>query len=573
MAQRTEIEITAKDKTAAAFASVKSGLGSLKSAAGALGLAFGALEILNSFKGTIEVGDQLDKLSQKTGIAVETLAKYRYAAKLADTDLDQLGSSLAKLAKNMSDAAANPATSLANTFRALGVSMEELRSGDTETVFEKITDRLAAAEDGGKKSTLAMQLFGRSGAELTPLINSLRESKTEAEKLGINVSTKFAKEAQQFNDNISRSIAILEQFKIKILSGVLPVLNEFLERLSGAESGDTLLKLRRRTIERLSELDERAKNIGFVEPFVLAERKRLENELNQLDQKLIVKNNEFVKKFQEQANAKTNAGALPDIIDEGRVKEITNFLQQIKKQAAEAQADISDDERQKALDRVQISKDEWLQKASLLHLGLNDQRKFIDEFNNWNEKVTALALKKTATPIEQLAMKWKNTTKELQEAGAGWLEDMSSKLTEFVTTGKLNFKDFAKSILADLVRIQIQKNLSGLFGGSTGAGLISSLGSLLGFAGGGNPPVGTPYIVGENGPEIRIDRTPATIIPNSMLSGGSGTIINQTIQISTGVQQTVRAEVMSLMPQIQESTKRAIAEERRRGGAFATAFG
>lgn len=541
-------------------------MGSLKSAARSLGLSLGALAVLGNFKSAIDGGDQLEKMAQKTGIAAETLAKYRYAAKLADADIGALGSSLATLAKNMS-AAGNPSTSLANTFRGLGVSLEDLRSANTQAVFEKITERLAAAEDGGKKAAVAMQIFG--GTELTPLINSLRESKAEAEKLGINVSSKFAKDSAQFNDNISKSIEILDQFKIKILSGVLPVLNEFLERMNGAESGDTLIKLRQRTIDRLTELDDRARKVGFVEPFILAERQRLEKELNQLDQKLIAKNNDFTRKFAEQSAAKRNAGGLPDIVDDGRVKELANFLQQLKKQAAEAQADISDDERQKALDRVQIAREEWLQKASLLHLGLEDQRRFITEFNNWSEKATALALKKTAAPIEQLTDKWKNATNELQEAGADWLTDMSGRLTEFVMTGKLNFKNFARSILADLVRIQIQKNLAGIFGESTGTGLLSSLGSMLGFAEGGNPPVGRPYIVGENGPEIRVDRTPGTIIPNSMLGGGNtggGVTIHQTIQIQTGVQQTVRAEILSLMPQIQESTLRAVTNERLRGG-------
>jgi hypothetical protein len=57
-----------------------------------------------------------------------------------------------------------------------------------------------------------------------------------------------------------------------------------------------------------------------------------------------------------------------------------------------------------------------------------------------------------------------------------------------------------------------------------------------------------------------------TIIPNGMRTGG-GTVINQTINLSTGVQQTVRAEVLQLMPQIEERTKRAVADERRRGGS------
>jgi hypothetical protein len=54
--------------------------------------------------------------------------------------------------------------------------------------------------------------------------------------------------------------------------------------------------------------------------------------------------------------------------------------------------------------------------------------------------------------------------------------------------------------------------------------------------------------------------------------GGNGTVVNQTINVSTGVSQTVRAEIMQLMPQISENTKAAVLDARRRGGSFASAF-
>jgi len=63
------------------------------------------------------------------------------------------------------------------------------------------------------------------------------------------------------------------------------------------------------------------------------------------------------------------------------------------------------------------------------------------------------------------------------------------------------------------------------------------------------------------------------IVPNDRLGGVNGVIINQTINVSTGVQQTVRAEISQLMPQISEATKAAVMDARRRGGSFSAAFG
>lgn len=89
---------------------------------------------------------------------------------------------------------------------------------------------------------------------------------------------------------------------------------------------------------------------------------------------------------------------------------------------------------------------------------------------------------------------------------------------------------------------------------------------------GGTVGVGRPYMVGENGPELFIPGQTGTVVPNGQL-GGSGAVVNQTINISTGVSQTVRAEIVNMLPRIMESTKAAIADSRRRGGGFAKMMG
>ena len=62
-----------------------------------------------------------------------------------------------------------------------------------------------------------------------------------------------------------------------------------------------------------------------------------------------------------------------------------------------------------------------------------------------------------------------------------------------------------------------------------------------------------------------------SIVPNNKLGGG--VTVNQTINLSAGVSQTVRAEVMGMLPQIQEASKAAVLDARRRGGSFSAAFG
>ena len=109
------------------------------------------------------------------------------------------------------------------------------------------------------------------------------------------------------------------------------------------------------------------------------------------------------------------------------------------------------------------------------------------------------------------------------------------------------------------------------FGGGGVGGLISSVGSFLGFANGGYTPPNKPYMVGERGAELFVPKTAGNIVPNNELGGGVNVV--QNISFSTGVVPTVRAEVLNLLPTIKQETINAVAEQRSRGGEFARTFG
>ena len=94
-----------------------------------------------------------------------------------------------------------------------------------------------------------------------------------------------------------------------------------------------------------------------------------------------------------------------------------------------------------------------------------------------------------------------------------------------------------------------------------------------GAAGGGTIQGRQPIMVGERGPEMFIPNTGGRIVPNGALGGslrgGSPTIVNQSLNFATGIQNTVRAEVMNMMPLIQNATLQAVVDQKRRGGSFA----
>ena len=127
-------------------------------------------------------------------------------------------------------------------------------------------------------------------------------------------------------------------------------------------------------------------------------------------------------------------------------------------------------------------------------------------------------------------------------------------------------KQAAKPFLGQLAG-SIGSAIGGSFFGGTNYG--SNMSAPLEFASGGPVSGNSPIVVGERGPELFMPRGAGNIIPNDQLGGGTSVTLN----ISTGVQATVRSEVMGLMPIITQSVKSAVAEARQRGGSFSSAMG
>ena len=117
-----------------------------------------------------------------------------------------------------------------------------------------------------------------------------------------------------------------------------------------------------------------------------------------------------------------------------------------------------------------------------------------------------------------------------QTAFESVMGNMSQALDNFVKTGKLNFKDFTRSIIQDLIAIQLKAQanrlLSGLFSAlSFSSSAMPGEGLAAGYAKADGGPVSgnNAYLVGERGPEIFMPPGSGTIIPNHALSMGGGT--------------------------------------------------
>lgn len=239
------------------------------------------------------------------------------------------------------------------------------------------------------------------------------------------------------------------------------------------------------------------------------------------------------------------------------------------KQMGATQADI---ERAQALGMVVEAHEDALEKEK-------ETAKFKSEYQKAQKKANAdmlkaqedaaKAMQKNLRPVEDALVDVIMGTKSATEA----------------------FRDMARSIIRDLIRMQIQQSITAplgqllgglnLFGGGVSSGNAVgnaanpmaglSIGTPVAQALGGSVSAGQPYTVGEHGRETFVPTTDGQIIPNGGAQGGDNITVN--VNVSTGVSQTVRAEITNLLPQITNAAKSAVADARQRGGSYSKAMG
>lgn len=243
---RSEYAIGLKDELTGPLGRMTSGLDKFKvavAALGAIGVAGSIASVTSRIKSAVDLADGLSKAAQRAGVTVESFSALDYAASLADVSTESLQGALQKLARTMAQAAAGGRTQAA-AFNAIGVEIKgadgALRGADD--VIADIAVAFAKLPEGATKTALAMQLFGRAGAELIPLLNGnadgFKAVTAEAKQFGVVVSSQLAQASENLNDNFTRLEKAASALGITLASDIVPGLanltTEFVKNYSEA---------------------------------------------------------------------------------------------------------------------------------------------------------------------------------------------------------------------------------------------------------------------------------------------------------------------------------------------------
>lgn len=225
---------------------------SIKRAAGQLGAVIGvaaaaagtALAVM--VKQSIDAMDGMSDLAQSTGNTVAELSSFAYIADIDGVSAESFSAALVKLTKSMSDTAQGTGEAQKG-FAALGISVKNVDGTlkSNLTVLNEVATKFAGYRDGAEKTALAVNIFGRSGADLIPILNrgadGINELREEAERLGIAFSDEASNAAGDFNDTLTRLNAVKKGLANRIAQQLLPTLVNLSQKfLTGAQSAERL---------------------------------------------------------------------------------------------------------------------------------------------------------------------------------------------------------------------------------------------------------------------------------------------------------------------------------------------
>jgi len=629
--QKLNIRIAAIDKTQKAFATVKRSLSAVTKAmfsfrasiVAAVGI--GGLGLL--VKKSLDGIDRISKLSRTLGIATNDLRKLELAAGLSGVELETLARGVRTLNAGMFDFVEKGTGTAVDAFGALGISAEELSGvmGDQFKVLELISDRLLDVENSATRSAIAQDLFGGRASELLLVLEEGSEGiariSKEAEQFGLTLSTVGGRNVEDANDAIFRLQMAFKGLRDTTVTALSPAITKLADALRGkllkaaedteggmAEVGrnialsmitaaesitNAFITLFNKTNIFLTEINKKVSKLSIV-PTKLAIRddrirlkqayellgkdyKKFSDEIMSADQHMLQHHLSVFEKLyfgNEIADRIRNLiGNLNDLQESSRsALEMPKTMGKVNldslRQAVKSLKDDIDD-----LNDSASNIDKSAKKLNVVDLGHVKGMKVFDEgllpdFALDDLPAVKFEVKEVTKAVDQFGL----TMQDVAQRGIRSLEDAMVDLISGTRSAKDAFADMARSIIRDIIRMQVQQNITQPLNTAI-SGFFSPTAPAKGLAIGGAVQAGRPYMVGERGAEMFVPNQSGAIVPNDRLGGRNGVIVNQTINVTTGVQQTVRAEISQLMPQISEATKAAVMDARRRGGSFSAAFG
>ena len=539
----------------------------------------------------IAYADEVSDLAAANDLAIGTVINLGLGLDNAGGKGENAGKLIASFTSKI-DQAAEGSKGAQRAFDRIGVSLGDIASKSNQQLLEDTIAKIASIEDPVARNALAFEVFGRAakGVDFKQLNRELTENKeitqeqAAAIKAAGDVADKMNRRMKELYITIAtelgpKLLATIEYLNTLSEKGTLvaDVFRTVFETIAilGANVYFVIERLGSAVVALLEASGRALKGdfAGALDVFkgYNTESERLRENLDKFERRITNRGSNIEGELGGGAVGNTEGGTERNVRnadEEARRKaELISqayinqndllreqlirkgqlvYLSEKDREVAQAIFQIEDDRLKKIQDlQRQIQEESIKPDATRNDSLIGELKKQIDLIDTLAEAYKGLTVEQIRSQqaaqstfefgFNQSFKKFAEDATNAAKIGAHVFDTFASSaekaLDQFVRTGKVAFGDLVREMLIDLAKVEIKAQaISLLKAAGGGGGILSGVGSLFGFADGGNPPVGTPYLVGEKGPEIRIDRSPSTIVPlqNLQASQDTGTNSGQT---------------------------------------------
>ena len=537
MAQtKYKLVITALNKTQAAFASVKKGVGSVANAAKKVGkivggVILGVTALATAFvamgKKAFDALDEIGKTADRTGIAAEKLQALRLGAVESGASVEDLNKAMEKFAKNIGDVLVKGTGEATYALDKMGIKLRDNsgRLKSTDTLLTEVVAGIGELGSESERTSTLMALFGKPGLKLNWVLGKGAEAMeawtTKAKEMGIIVDARAIKAVENFNDRFTELKFISDAFIKQTFAALAPGLEKMIThftnwRVETNKLNGGLEKLGTTIAEDLVEgLASTIEGFGTAIVFLQETNLWLKRTKDRL--KAVSGWNPYPKKefARIEAQYKEDLKNLDKFSN--KTQDAADKLRGFFKKTEEAEGGLkklNDDGLDPFVDTINVA------------------RASFDSFGVGFTKVTSLG-EKQFEQMETLGTKVAKT-----------LEDGLVNAFMNIGKGADDLRDLMdsvlKQIIAELIRVFIVQKAVGAFG--EWAGLTPK--KL-----GGPVSANESYIVGEDGPEIFTPGQSGHITPNNQIGGG-GANVNVSFNITAFDAQSATTAIAAQAPTI-----------------------
>lgn len=568
--------------------------------------------------------DEIGKKADAIGLTTDALQELRVVAEEAGVSQEALDNSMMQFSRRLGEARQGLGQAR-YALDDLNLSAIELASMPLDQALQTVAEAMLSVEDATSRTAMAQQLFGRSGV---PMLNLLREGaagmeamRQNARDLGIVIDEDLIRSAEEAENQLGLMSRVIDANLSTALINLAPL-------LVGATTGIANITTAARSfIDSFNAMQAEA-DVSHLQ----SEIETIEGLLDDLDDdddarvRLLPLGGEAEAVARlaalrlQLSNLQNEAGAAApsmQTVEIGSPADLSSLRAATAEQAELARlAGLTAEERERA--RIEAEADALVMEALANFVGsdfsaetTNARQEVIELRQEYIDAATAAssilnpieavggATSRAGSAADDAAQSYQEMLEKIIQANPALrqlgfnaeilgdtmtmvesgMESAFMSMIDGTMSAKDAFKSMARDIIAQLYRVLVVQRMVGTFGAGGGGILGSIFGALnpTGAASGRSVQAGQPYVTGEHGRELFVPSSAGRVLSvsqskDALNGGGGGVVVNQTINVSTGVQQTVRTEIKQLMPQIAESAKSAVVDAKRRGGSYGRAF-